>query len=93
LGKKLIAIEAPEPYVAITWQVNNFCNFKCSYCNPGNWGGSNRNEGNLEKYIENLGIIVNRYRSAGITITAFEVAEIVYLPCDCYIGFRCFNCD
>jgi organic radical activating enzyme len=65
LGKKLIAIEAPEPYVAITWQVNNFCNFKCSYCNPGNWGGSNRNEGNLDKYLENLGIIVNRYRSAG----------------------------
>ena len=47
MGKKLIAIEAPEPYLAITWQVNNFCNYQCSYCNPGNWGGTDRNEGNL----------------------------------------------
>ena len=65
MGKKLIEIFAPEPYLAVTWQVNNFCNFKCSYCNPGNWGGSNRNEGNLDKYLENLSIIINRYKNVG----------------------------
>lgn len=65
MGKKLIAIEAPQPYLAVTWQVNNFCNFKCSYCNPGNWGGTDRNEGNLDIYIKHLGTIINRYKQAG----------------------------
>jgi organic radical activating enzyme len=65
LGKKLIAIEAPEPYLAVTWQVNNFCNYQCSYCNPGNWGGANRNDGNLSTYLSNLDIIIKRYEDAG----------------------------
>lgn len=65
MGKKLISIEAPQPYLAVTWQVNNFCNYKCSYCNPGNWGGSARNEGNLDLYIKNLEIIINKYKKAG----------------------------
>ncbi len=65
MGKKLIAIEAPQPYLAVTWQVNNFCNYKCSYCNPGNWGGSHRNEENLDIYLRNLETIINRYKSVG----------------------------
>jgi len=65
MGKKLIAIHAPEPYLAVTWQVNNFCNFKCSYCNPGNWGGSHRNDDNLDVYLKNLDIIIKRYKSVG----------------------------
>jgi organic radical activating enzyme len=65
MGTKLISIEAPDPYLAITWQVNNFCNFKCSYCNPGNYSGSQRNEGNLETYIKNLDYIIQRYQNVG----------------------------
>lgn len=65
VGRRLIAIEAPQPYLAITWQVNNFCNYQCSYCNPGNWGGTDMNNSHLELYIENLGIIINRYKEAG----------------------------
>lgn len=65
MGKKLISIFAPEPYLAVTWQVNNFCNFKCSYCNPGNWGGSHRNDDNLDVYLKNLEIIIDRYKSVG----------------------------
>jgi organic radical activating enzyme len=65
VGKKLISIEAPQPYLAVTWQVNNFCNYKCSYCNPGNWGGSHRNEENLDVYLKNLETIINRYKSVG----------------------------
>ena len=65
MGKKLISIYAPEPYLAVTWQVNNFCNYKCSYCNPGNWGGSHRNDDNLDVYLRNLEIIINRYKSVG----------------------------
>jgi organic radical activating enzyme len=65
VGRELIAIEAPQPYVAVTWQVNNFCNFRCSYCNPGNWAGENPNNGNLDIYIKNLGIIAQRYKQSG----------------------------
>ena len=65
MGKKLIAIEAPQPYLAVTWQVNNFCNYKCSYCNPGNWGGSHRNEENLDIYLKNLETIIERYKKVG----------------------------
>lgn len=63
--RKIISIDAPEPYLAITWQVNNFCNFKCSYCNPGNWGGTDRNDGNLDLYISNLSTIIQRYQDLG----------------------------
>lgn len=65
MGKKLIAIEAPQPYIAVTWQVNNYCNFKCSYCNPGNWAGENPNNGNLDLYIHNLSVIIDKYKQEG----------------------------
>ena len=65
MGRKLIAIEAPEQYLAITWQVNNFCNFRCSYCNPGNWAGENPNNGNLDVYINNLKAIIDKYIDIG----------------------------
>lgn len=63
--RKLVEISAPEPYLAITWQVNNFCNYSCSYCNPGNYSGTAKNDGNLETYLENLEDIVMRYRTVG----------------------------
>jgi organic radical activating enzyme len=65
MGQELIAIEAPSPYLAVTWQVNNFCNYRCSYCNPGNWGGTARNEGNLETYLNNLETIISKYHAVG----------------------------
>lgn len=65
MTRNLIAIETPEPYLAITWQVNNQCNYQCSYCNPGNWAGENPNNGNLELYIKNLSEIVEKYKAVG----------------------------
>jgi organic radical activating enzyme len=65
MGLQLNAVESDPKYLAVTWQVNNFCNFKCSYCNPGNWGGTNKNNGNLEKYIANLNTIIDRYQASG----------------------------
>ena len=63
---KLIAIRpAVDPYVSITWQVNNFCNFRCSYCNEGNWSGKYRNEDQLEILEENLGKLIDYYQSKG----------------------------
>ena len=64
-SRKIIAIDAPDKYLAVTWQVNNYCNFRCSYCNPGNWGGENVNDGNLEVYLANLQTIIQRYKDIG----------------------------
>ena len=64
-SRKIIAIDAPDKYLAVTWQVNNFYNFKCSYCNPGNWGGENVNDGNLDIYLANLATIIQRYKDIG----------------------------
>ena len=65
MGKKLIAITAPSKYLAVTWQVNNYCNFKCSYCNPGNWAGTETNDGNLGLYLHNLDAIISKYKKEG----------------------------
>ena len=64
-SRKIIAIDAPDKYLAVTWQVNNYCNFRCSYCNPGNWGGENVNDGNLGVYLANLQTIIQRYKDIG----------------------------
>jgi organic radical activating enzyme len=66
MGRKLIAIVPKrEPYLAVTWQVNNFCNFRCSYCNPGNYSGTQKNDGNLNRYLDNLSEIIKKYKSVG----------------------------
>lgn len=65
MGRKLIEIFSKRPYLAVTWQVNNFCNFRCSYCNEGNWSGTHRNDDNLDLYIKNLDVIINRYKDVG----------------------------
>ena len=65
MGKTLIAIESDAPYLAVTWQVNNYCNFRCSYCNSGNWSGQNKNDGDLDKYLANLSVIIDKYTSEG----------------------------
>lgn len=58
---KLTEIKAKEKYLSINWQVNNFCNYSCTYCNPGNYIGDSPNLGNLETYIQNLDIIITKY--------------------------------
>lgn len=65
MDRKLIAIDAQVKYLSITWQVNDFCNYKCSYCNPGNWGGKYKNDDYLEDYIDNLYSIIHRYKELG----------------------------
>jgi organic radical activating enzyme len=65
MGKKLISITPGEKYLSVTWQVNNWCNFKCSYCNPGNWSGTDKNNGNLGQYLYNLDAIIKLYKAQG----------------------------
>ena len=61
--KELIEVKAKEKYLSLTWQVNNFCNYSCSYCNPGNWLGDFRNEGELQIYLDNLDNIIEKYQA------------------------------
>lgn len=60
---KITPIE--DKYMSLTWQVNNFCNYQCSYCNPGNWSGSNRNNENLDIYKKNVRSIFQQYQDRG----------------------------
>lgn len=71
---KLFKITPMEkPYMSITWQVNNFCNFQCSYCNPGNWAGDNKNNGDLELYKQNVRSLFQQYQDRG-----YEYFKIFY---------------
>jgi organic radical activating enzyme len=65
MGEELIEIFAKTKYIAVTWQVNNYCNFKCSYCNPGNWSGTEANNDNLSTYLYNLDTIISKYKNEG----------------------------
>jgi len=52
-----------DPYVSITWQVNNLCNYRCSYCNEGNWNGKHTNEHGLDILLSNLSDVISYYKS------------------------------
>lgn len=54
-----------DKYMSLTWQVNNFCNYQCSYCNPGNWAGDHRNNGRIEIYKRNVRNIFQQYQDKG----------------------------
>ena len=66
---KLIEIRPKNrPYVSITWQVSDFCNYKCKYCNPGNWAGNNAKERvdtDYEQILENLNYLLGHYETRG----------------------------
>lgn len=65
---KLIAIRPMgDPYVNVTWQVSDFCNYKCTYCNPGNWRGDNKRDDGYDKIIENMEYIIDHYEIRGYT--------------------------
>lgn len=65
MSKLLKITPKSDPYMSLTWQVNNFCNFQCSYCNPGNWKGDNRNNKNLDVYKKNVRNIFKQYQDRG----------------------------
>ncbi len=51
-------------FASITWQVSDVCNYKCSYCNPGNFGANHKNL-ETEIYIENLRSMVRQFKANG----------------------------
>lgn len=63
--RKLLEIYPKKKYIAITWQVSDNCNFRCPYCNEGNWGGHHKNDDNTELYLKNIKEIIDRYKDKG----------------------------
>tara|TARA_S200000501_G_scaffold247123_1_gene231526 strand:+ start:7182 stop:8144 length:963 start_codon:yes stop_codon:yes gene_type:complete len=58
---KLIAIKQKnEKFANIVWQVSNLCNYRCDYCNEGNWSGSHKNL-DLNNVISGLEKIYDYY--------------------------------
>ena len=82
-------------YLSVTWQVNNWCNYKCSYCNEGNWSGTHKNE-DTDKYIQFLDKLITRFQYKGYDSFKFffsggepvywkpllEIAEFIHEKCD-----------
>lgn len=55
-----------EPYLTILWQVSNWCNFKCSYCNEYSNGGDYKNNDRVDASIEVFESIIKTYQAQGI---------------------------
>ena len=80
--KELIEVRAKEKYLSVTWQVNNFCNYSCSYCNPGNWLGDFRNEGELQIYLDNLDMIIDKYQKENTPCSVGQ--DLMQSQCLCW---------
>lgn len=50
----------------ITWQTSDVCNYRCSYCNPGNYGGVQPNTA-IKTYTDNLDRMISRMERDGYT--------------------------
>lgn len=55
-----------KPYLTILWQVNNWCNFKCSYCNEYSNGGDYKNNDKVDASIEVFESIIKTYQAQGV---------------------------
>ena len=55
-----------KPYLTILWQVNNWCNFKCSYCNEYSNGGDYKNNDKVDASIQVFESIIRTYQLQGI---------------------------
>ena len=55
-----------KPYLTILWQVSNWCNFKCSYCNEYSNGGDYKNNDKVDASIQVFESIIKTYQAQGI---------------------------
>ncbi len=65
MNKVTKIIPAKEKWLSIVWQVNDFCNFRCSYCNEGNWGGRHKHENDIDTILTTLDYIIDLYQQRG----------------------------
>lgn len=55
-----------EKFANIVWQVSDVCNFRCSYCNPGNWGGAQPNV-DTKAYLKSLKKLISQFKEQDYT--------------------------
>ncbi len=61
----LVAIRpAEKKFANIVWQVSDVCNYRCSYCNRGNWGGQQPNL-DTKTYIKTLKSLLSQFKEQG----------------------------
>ena len=53
-----------DPVLFITWQTSDVCNYRCGYCNQGNWGGDQPNEA-VHIYQHNLSLLLDKMKHQG----------------------------
>lgn len=58
-------IPAKEKWVNLVWQVNDWCNFRCTYCSEWNWAGRNKNEDDIQLIVNTLEKIIIHYQERG----------------------------
>lgn len=65
MSKRLVAIEPDDgKTLYVTWQTSDTCNYRCSYCNEGNWGGRQPNI-DLTGYQATIGPLIVHQLSRG----------------------------
>jgi len=65
--KPIEIIPYSYPWVSIMWQVSNWCNYRCTYCNDFNHGGDykNNDEENIKKSLDNISKLIEVYKNNG----------------------------
>ncbi len=58
-------VPAQDKWVNLVWQVNDWCNFRCSYCSEWNWAGRNKNDENIGLIVNTLERIILHYQDKG----------------------------
>jgi len=58
-------IPAKDKWVSIVWQVNDWCNFRCTYCSEWNWAGRNKNDSDIPLIVDTLERIMLHYKAKG----------------------------
>jgi organic radical activating enzyme len=59
---KLVAIWPEDgKFASFTWQVSDVCNYKCTYCNPGNYGANHKNT-DTDQYIKVLDKLIQNFK-------------------------------
>ena len=59
---KIVSTQQPN-ILAIRWNPNNVCNYKCEYCWPGSNTGDYRSPADLDLIINNFNHLIERYRT------------------------------
>lgn len=58
-------IPAKDKWISIVWQVNDWCNFRCTYCSEWNWAGRNKNDKDINLIVNTLEKIMLHYKDNG----------------------------